>query len=79
MIPTIETIVEGLLSGECTKEQAAGWLHQHAEDAGRYLRDEFAMAALQGIIALQEGLGNWQQTAKYCYGCADAMIEQRSK
>ena len=79
MIPTIETIIEGLLSGEYTKQQAVGWLHQHAEDAGRCLRDEFAMAALQGIIALSDGVGTRQETAKYCYGYADSMIEQRNK
>lgn len=51
MIPTIETIVEQLLAGECTKSQAINWLHMHAEDAGRDLRDEFAGQALAGLFA----------------------------
>ena|SRR3990167_2998195 len=52
MIPTIppssntfETIIEGFNSGDYTKQQAVGLLHQLAEDTGRCLRDEFAMYA----------------------------------
>jgi hypothetical protein len=31
VIPTIEDIVDGLLSGKFTREQAIKWLNQHAE------------------------------------------------
>lgn len=30
MIPSIESIVKGLLDGSYTAEQAIGWLHDHA-------------------------------------------------
>lgn len=53
MIPTIEDIVEGLLAGTITKQQAIEWLHQHAEGAYVTLRDEFAAAALTGILSDQ--------------------------
>jgi hypothetical protein len=51
VIPTIETIVEDLAAGKITKQQAIQWLQQHAEDAGRDMRDEFAANALQGLLA----------------------------
>ena len=82
-VPTIETIIEGLLSGEYTKQQAIGWLYQHvtaaAVDAGRCLRDEFAMAALTGLMTHTINITFFQEDAAYCYNFADAMIDQRSK
>ena len=84
MIPTIETIIKGLLSCEYTEQQAVGWLHQHAEDAGRCLRDEFAAAALQGIMVwtdtiCREGEDRRVANARIAYEYADAMISQRNK
>ena len=88
MIPTIETIIEGLLSGKYTEQQAVGWLYQHvtaaAVDAGRCLRDEFAAAALQGIMVwtdtiCREGEDRRVANARIAYEYADAMISQRNK
>lgn len=88
MIPTIETIVEDLAAGKITKAQAIAWLHQHAEDAYRTLRDDFAAAALQGLLASQDQAsiraalrdGHNQDTfARAAYVTADAMLDQRSK
>ena len=51
------------------------------------LRDEFAMAALQGCLAYSYNngvTGNWQENsepislAKKCYAYADAMFEARN-
>jgi len=48
------------------------------------LRDEFAMAAMQGELAAQgEGVGQWLppfgSLAKNCYEIADAMLAEREK
>ncbi|MFZ6727386.1 hypothetical protein ACO0K2_17985 [Undibacterium sp. MH2W] len=43
------------------------------------LRDEFAMAALTGMLADSEYAGNVDDYAHYAYKCADAMIKARSK
>ena len=75
MIPSIETIVEDLLIGKITKQQAIGWLHQHAESAGYDLRDEFAANAMQGRV--WEGLDDDELIAQRCYEIADAMLAHR--
>jgi hypothetical protein len=81
MIPTIETIVEDLLEGKITKQQAFAWLHQHAESAGRDLRDDFAACALQGIEASQGNGGNFistvEKVAARAYELADEMLKAR--
>ena len=48
------------------------------------LRDEFAMAALQGELAAQgEVVGIWlspfESLTKHCYAVADAMLAEREK
>jgi len=46
------------------------------------LRDQFACAALTGIIAGQRGMideGDWPSVAKECYGISDALLEARKK
>lgn len=75
MIPTIETIVEDLLAGTIDKQQALAWLHQHAEDAYRELRDDFAAAALSGLLG--GGLRSGAADAATAYRYADAMLRQR--
>lgn len=81
MIPTIEQIVEDLLSGVITKSQAVSWLHQHAEDAHADLRDHFAGLAMN---TLPEQLLKYPQTdrfiniAEHCYKQADAMLYTRT-
>lgn len=94
MIPSIETIIEDLLAGSITKQQAITWLHMHAEDAGRDLRDAFAMAALTGELAststvasasacaeaaAAQGVPVEAHIARCCYEMADAMLAERSK
>jgi hypothetical protein len=84
VIPTIEQIIEDLLSGTITKQQAIGWLHQHAAEAGRWLRDDFAAAALNGLCTAQEQDGAWQYggnelVAETAYKIADEMLKARDR
>jgi hypothetical protein len=80
MIPTIETIVEDLLAGAITKQQALAWLHQHAEDAFRDLRDEFAMHAMAGALGGVPGQHLAPTAlAQDSYQHADAMLKERAK
>lgn len=44
-----EDIVDGLLDGTYSREQVIGWLSDKFEDDS--LRDGFAMAALEGLLA----------------------------
>lgn len=79
MIPSIETIVEDLLAGRMTAATAIEYLHMHAEDAGRTLRDDFAAAALQGWLT-SFGPGDAAKpasVASFAYECADAMLAER--
>ena len=82
MIPTIETIVENLLAGTLDKSLAITWLHQHAADAGRDLRDEFAAAALIGVMQICDKHHGADETyepyfARLSYEIADAMLHAR--
>lgn len=78
MIPTIEQIVEDLLTGAISRHQAIGWLHQHAEGAANDLRDMFAAAALTGLYAgnVYSDAHDW--AAEAAYRSADAMLKQRN-
>lgn len=80
MIPTIESIVEGLCDGTVTKTQAVTWLHAHAEGAVNELRDRFAGLAMQGIIS-QQDWATFENApiAEWAYDQADAMIDVRDK
>ena len=44
---------------------------------GMTLRDYFAAAALQGLLADNGGGGSWDSDAKNAYEAADAMIRAR--
>lgn len=80
MIPTIETIIEDLLAGTITKQQAVTWLHMHAEDAYRTLRDDFAAAALTGLMSNPVGAHHHHaKLAEFAYMSADAMLKAREK
>ena len=81
MIPSIETIVEDLLSGVITKQRAITWLYQHAEDASYEMRDSFACAALASIQAdySRRDFNPIPQVATRAYELADAMMAERSK
>jgi hypothetical protein len=83
VIPTIETIVEDLAAGRITKQEAIGWLNQHAQDAGYCLRDEFAGKAMQGILAANFSVDGASAdtdnnaVAQHSYDIADAMLKRR--
>lgn len=84
MILTIEEIVEGLLDGKLAKWQAINWLHVHADNAGRELRDDFAMYALSGLVGHPDlkhskvsNAWNADHCAKAAYEIADAMFVWR--
>jgi hypothetical protein len=86
MIPSIEDIIAMLLAGECTKEQAIGWLHTHKElSAGASMRDEFAALAMQTSLQYsQQAVAGHISTselhsivARDAYRMADAMLKAR--
>lgn len=80
MIPTIETIVEDLMAGTITKQQAIGWLYQHAEDAGLTLRDDFAASVIGHLVCAEVRQDfTTEKDAAYAYDVADAMMEARKK
>lgn len=82
MIPTIETIVNDLLAGKITKQQAIEWLNQHAESAGRELRDDFAAAALAQAFMYSDRhhIEEFaiEDAARVAYALADAMCVART-
>lgn len=76
MIPSIDDIIAGLVSGDCTPEQAKGWIAQHITDAvaeGR-TRDLFAAAALEGQLATGIRIHAPAAVAQQCWAYADAML-----
>lgn len=78
MIPDIHAIVEMLLAGECTAQQAIGWINTHMENAD--LRDHFAGCVLQGLLAcdIECGPTSVPTIAASCYVMADEMLKARS-
>lgn len=88
MIPTIENIIEGLMDGSYTKEQAIAWLEVHASGPIGDLRDDFASKAMQSLIGnptitsgLREPvpLNAFDETARGAYLFANAMLKERAK
>lgn len=84
MIPSIETIVEDLLAGSITKQQAIAWLYEHAEGSANELRDLFAGNAMQSQfidVTWNETGGvkssEFKAIAQASYMMADAMLEAR--
>lgn len=82
MIPDINQIIDGLLSGQYSREQALAWLDQHMKLASESddLRDHFAGLAMQGFAASEsEGSGHWisATAADRAYEWADAMLARR--
>lgn len=59
------------------------WLHEQNDrlkgnrNENPTLRDQFAMAALSGILANPERFGSAIEAATYSYEMADAMMEKR--
>lgn len=81
MIPDINQIIDGLLSGQYSREQALAWLDQHMKLASESddLRDHFAGLAMQACVADP----NWRRgqeaaTAETAYLMADAMMKARA-
>ncbi len=77
MIPPIEAIVDDLLGGRVTKQQAITYLLVHAEEAGRDFRDDCAIAALKGIVD-NDGYTP-EMAAREAYEVADAMLMVRAE
>lgn len=84
MIPTIEQIVSDLLVGKITREEAIRELKAHVNSDASFMRDQFAIVALQGGLAAQgTDTGEWTANnldvlAERCYSIADAMMKARS-
>jgi hypothetical protein len=90
MIPTIEQIMSNLLDGSITREKALAWIEAHLrlaeETASESMRDGFAAAAMQGLLAYpgSETAGNWQNNSTpgdvsaQAYVYADAMLKARA-
>ena len=85
MIPDINQIIEGLLSGQYSREQAMEWIEQHLELACESggLRDHFAGLAMQGLLAgsMADGSpmveGDDGRLSKAAFVIADAMLKAR--
>ena len=82
MIPSIETIVTGLLSGEYTASQAIAWLNDHIQlttdrNTMTEMRDNFAACAMQGIVT--RDYNSADDLAAESYWVADAMLKARLK
>lgn len=91
MIPTIKSIIEGLIAGTISQAEAEGWLATHIELAEQQAaafehRDILAAAALQGLLAnaylqkefLKKGMSDMHPfNARVAYEAADAMLKAR--
>lgn len=81
MIPTIETIVNDLITGRMKAEVAIAYLYEHLKLAGSSdddgLRDTFALGAMTGILANTDN--DADKIAEWAYHHADAMMKARSK
>jgi hypothetical protein len=80
MIPSIEDILEDLLSGKISRAKAIAWIEAHieaAEDAN-HTRDFFAGQALQALLPIYES-GPTFDLSERAYATADAMLKARAK
>lgn len=76
MIPTIQEIIAGLVSGDFTQDQAQAWIDQHialAVDANDH-RALFAAAALEGQLANGVRKPSKDALAADCFAYADSMV-----
>jgi hypothetical protein len=80
LIPPIEQIVDDLLAGRIAKQQAIVWLMVHAEDAGKDIEDDFAIAAMKSLITLHHVELSHEEIAveayKYAYAAAKVRAEK---
>lgn len=51
MIPTIEDIVDGLLAGRYSREQAIEWLRLHEDEPPNQSREYAAMLIMAGYVS----------------------------
>lgn len=79
MTPTIQSIVDMLIDGECTAQQALEWIGQYMENAD--LRDHFAGMAMQAAATNPKGADGFtfEQRAEWAYEQADAMLKARGQ
>jgi len=63
---------------EAEAERVGGGAFPHRGEWGMSLRDYFAAAALQGIVAYN-GFGGVDMSASEAYRLADAMLKERQK
>lgn len=78
MIPGIKEILAMLLAGECDAQRAEAWINEHIELARERsdLRDMFATAAMQGMLAAgPSSPEHARRIPDLAYGFADQMLE----
>ena len=62
------------------REDGSSMLTNYGSSAGMSLRDYFAAAALQGLMAQVKPEDHWAEyRAKWSYEVADAMLERRKR
>ncbi len=78
MIPTIENILDGVLDGIYTRDQALLWLERRSENSD--LRHQFAALAMQALLAcpIQPQSGP-EMFARDAVTIADALLEELDK
>lgn len=80
MTPSIERIVQDLVSGGMLPGEASNHLHSHAEGSANRLRDEWAMAVATGIASnTKSKYKDHIAFVKDCYTIADLALAERSR
>lgn len=80
---TIDEIIDGLITGRYSREQAIAWIDAHIDAVPDGLRDHFAGLAMSSVMAHNPATGQCAQVsdfpecAKCAYAMADAMLEAR--
>jgi hypothetical protein len=81
MMPPIAEIVDDLIDGRITKQQAITYLLVHAEEGGKDIEDDFAIAALKGLVPIANNVEidplKYRWAAEEAYKYAKAMAEVR--
>lgn len=80
MIPSIEDILSDLMNIRITFKQALAWIQQHIElgQENADLRDHFAAAAMQGLLAADVKFTiSASDISSSAYLHADAMLKAR--
>ncbi len=81
MIPSVQDILSGLLSGSFTVAEAQNWIDQHIAISYETndLRDHFAGLAMQAAATNPKGADGFtfDERAVWAYQQADAMLKAR--